>query len=194
VRYEVVTYGDAVLRKKAAPVERITPELRKLAKDMLETMYRYKGAGLAAQQIGRTEDLCVIDVSSRDAPDDPGVAPENPGIAMPMVLINPRIVDERGGQNAQEGCLSFPEIFVNLRRSEEVTVAFTTLTGEQTLVTARGLLARAVQHELDHLSGVLIVDRMSPVQKITNNGKLKRLKKETLAALRHPPAGKAPRE
>lgn len=177
MKYDVVTYGHPALRQKARPVESVTPELRQLARDMLDTMYRYKGAGLAAQQIGRTEALCVIDVTVRERPGDPQ-PPENPDVAMPVILLNPRIVDARGTQDGQEGCLSFPEIFVNVRRALEVTAAYMDLEGRQVTLTGRGLLARAIQHELDHLNAVLLVDRMSPVQRVANAGKLKRLRKE----------------
>jgi peptide deformylase len=99
---------------------------------------------------------------------------------MPVVMINPRIVEEEGQQSGQEGCLSFPEIFVGVKRAAKVTAAFMNLEGREEKVLAQGLFARAIQHELDHLNGVLLVDRMSPVQKVANAGKLKRLKKQAL--------------
>jgi peptide deformylase len=178
VKYEVVTYGHPVLREKSRPVGKITAEIRQLARNMLETMYRYNGAGLAAQQIARTESICVIDVSMRETPADRAAPPENPGIPMPLVLINPQIVEMKGEQVGQEGCLSFPEIFVNVQRAAEVTATFMNLEGRQDIVTGRGLFARAIQHELDHLNGVLLVDHMSAVQKVANTIKLKRLRKE----------------
>lgn len=178
--YNVVLYGIPALREKSRPVKEVTPAIRKLARDLLETMYRYNGAGLAAQQIGRTEAICVIDVTPKEDPanqPDPCSLPKFP---MPVVMINPRIVDVQGQQAGQEGCLSFPEIFVNVKRAAEVTAVFTNLEGKEETVTAAGLFARAIQHELDHLNGVLLVDRMSPVQKVANAGRLKRLKKESL--------------
>ena len=172
--YEIVTYGASVLREKAEPVGVITDELRKLAEAMLETMYASNGAGLAAEQIGRTEAICVIDVSGRPDDDDPAPASDVP---MPLILVNPRITGSEGRQVGQEGCLSFPEIFVNIERAEWARVVFTDLDGRECEIEATGLLARAVQHELDHLNGVLLVDRMTPVQKIALSGKLKRLRK-----------------
>lgn len=178
--YDVVMYGTPVLREKSKPVKEVTPAIRKLAGDMLETMYRYNGAGLAAQQIGRTEAICVIDVTIKEDPSQPADPAEKPACRMPVVMINPRIVDMRGDQVGQEGCLSFPEIFINVKRAAEVTAVYTDIEGREQSVVASGLFARAIQHELDHLNAVLLVDRMSPVQKVANAGKLKRLKKKAL--------------
>lgn len=176
--YEIRTYGDDVLREDASPVAEVTDGIRQLAKDMLETMYVKSGAGLAAEQIGRNEAVCVIDVSFADRErEKEGQPPENPDVPMPLVLINPEITASEGEQSGPEGCLSFPEIFVKVPRAAGVTVAFTDLNGDRQEVRARGLLARAIQHELDHLRGVLLVDRMSHVQKVAVFGKLKRLKK-----------------
>lgn len=182
MRYEVVKYGHPVLREKSKPVKEFTPALKSLAKDMLDTMRRYNGAGLAAQQIGKTDAICVIDVTVKETPDQEK-PPENPGVPMPLVMVNPRIIVSKGKQTGQEGCLSFPEIYANIARAAEVTATYQTLDGVQATVTGVGLLARAIQHELDHLNGVLLVDRMSPVQKVANAGRIKRLKKETLETL-----------
>jgi peptide deformylase len=184
-RFDILTYGDPVLRAPATNVPAVTAEIRRLAEDMLAAMYAHNGAGLAAQQIGRMERLCVIDVSQREAADKTPAAapPENPDIPMPLVLINPRIASLEGQQRGSEGCLSFPEIFVDVTRAAEVTVTYTDLRGHERTLTGRGLLARAIQHELDHLNGVLLVDHMSAVQKVALAGKLRRLKKQTLEAL-----------
>ena len=170
MRYEVVIYGDERLREKAEPVAAVTGEIRSLAKDMLDAMYRSNGLGLAAEQVGRRESVCVFHI-----PTDP----EGPPLPakMPLVMINPRITHSEGEQVGQEGCLSFPEIFVNVKRFERVTAAYMDLEGKELSVTAGGLLSRAIQHELDHLNGILLVDRMSVVQKVAVAGKLKRLKR-----------------
>lgn len=180
---EIVKYGNETLREKSHPVEAVTKEIRSLVQDMLQTMYANNGAGLAAEQIGRTESVCVVDVSFADKNrrDEP---PENPGVSMPLVLINPEIVDQKGRLTAQEGCLSFPEVFVRIARAKTVTVRFVDLSGAQRELVVHGLLARAIQHELDHLQGVLLVDRMSHVQKVAVAGKLKRIRSEALAARR----------
>jgi peptide deformylase len=130
-------------------------------------MYAENGVGLAAEQIGRTEAICVIDVPADQAC----------GVKMPLVLINPVIVASEGEQVGQEGCLSFPDVYINVRRAERVEATYLDSEGNKQTVEATGLLSRAIQHELDHLNGVLLVDHMSPVQKVANAGKLKRLKR-----------------
>jgi peptide deformylase len=149
---------------------------------MLRTMYASNGVGLAAEQIGRTEALCVIDIPPDQDKDSDTEQRENPDVSMPLIMINPRISKMSGEQVGREGCLSFPDISVSIRRAREVTVSFTNLEGRSQTVKAMGLLARAVQHELDHLDGVLLVDRMSPVQKLAVAGKLRRIKKESETA------------
>lgn len=176
MKYDVLIYGREELRVKATPVAEVNEDIRKLARDMLETMYASNGLGLAAEQVGRSEAMFIVDVPSSHDTDKQG-APHNPDVTMPLVLINPRITESEGSQVGQEGCLSFPDVFVDVKRAMEVTVEFTNLKGESQTLRVRGLLSRAVQHELDHLNGVLIVDRMSPVQKVAMAGKLRRLKK-----------------
>jgi len=179
---EVLTYGHEILREKAEPVKQVNDAVRRLAKDLLATMYRANGVGLATQQIGRREAMFVIDVSPRAGPEEARQPPENPGVPMPLVLINPAITELKAEQRAEEGCLSFPEVYVTLTRAAEVVVAFTDLDGRERTARATGLLARVIQHEMDHLNGVLLVDRMSLAQKIAVAGKLKRLKQRASAA------------
>lgn len=174
--YSVLTYGNPLLRKRSRTVERVDAAIKALAADMLETMYASNGLGLAAEQIGRDEAICVIDVPARMDVDADGKR-QNPDVDMPMVLINPAVKEEQGSQSGQEGCLSFPDIFVTIRRPMEVTVAYIGRDGKQRESRVRGLMARAVLHEVDHLNGVLLVDRMSGVQKIANAGRLRRIKK-----------------
>jgi peptide deformylase len=170
-----VTYGNEILRRKAVPVAEVTEEIRRLVGDMLESMYAAKGVGLAAEQVGRTECVCVIDVP-RDAEKEACRA-ENAAVPMPLVLINPEITAAEGKQRNEEGCLSFPEIGAPITRADKVTVAYTDLDGVRRTLTARGLLSRAIQHETDHLNGVLLVDRMSAMQKMSVAGQLRRLQK-----------------
>ncbi|MBN2161564.1 MAG: peptide deformylase [Pontiellaceae bacterium] len=179
----ICTYGNPILRKKAEEVTEITGEIHELAKDMLETMYEERGVGLAAEQVGRSERMFVIDIPPDSDMGDDGVR-ENPDVEMPLVFINPKITAHTEDiQVGPEGCLSFPEIFANVERWYEVDAEYTDLEGHVKQLHAKGLLARAVQHELDHLNGVLLVDRMSHVKKVALGGKLKRLVKETKKAL-----------
>ncbi len=100
---------------------------------------------------------------------------------MPLVLINPRVRERRGSETAQEGCLSFPDIYLSITRAREVTVTYQDLKGRDQTLTAEGLLARVIQHEVDHLEGVLIVDRVSLAQKAAVSGRLRRLKRQAMA-------------
>jgi peptide deformylase len=174
----VLTYGYAVLERKAKPVAAVDESIRQLAKDLLETMYSANGVGLAAQQIDRLEAVCAIDVSPRDNPVRTNRPVENPGVTMPLIMINPRINEALGEQRVDEGCLSFPEIYVSLSRAVEVAVSFMDLEGRERTVRAVGLLARAIQHEIDHLNGVLLVHRMTATQKIAIAGRLRRLRRQ----------------
>lgn len=175
--YSVLTYGNARLREPSRPVKTVDATIRALARDLLDTMYENKGLGLAAEQIGRTEAICVIDVPPLKDKDGKVIPPENPGVVMPIVLINPDIIAQDGSETTDEGCLSFPDIYVRIKRAARVTVTYLDLDGHKQTLKAAGLLARAVQHEVDHLHGRLLVDRMSSLQKISVAGKLKRLKK-----------------
>ena len=181
MKFEVLTYGNPILRKKSIPIKKIDDALKRLAKDMLAALYEARGVGLAAQQIGRTESLCVIDIPAEMDSREKGGPRDNPHIRMPLVLMNPRVIAAAGEQSNQEGCLSFPEIFVTMIRPYEVTVAFMGMDNRDKIETVRGLLARAVLHEIDHLAGVLLVDRMTAVQKLTVAAKLRRLKRASKA-------------
>jgi len=176
---EICKFGNPVLRKKAAPVQEVTDEVRALADEMLEAMYKERGVGLAAEQVGRSEAICVIDVPPPSDRNEEG-GRDNPDVAMPLVLINPEITGcSEETEVGEEGCLSFPEIYAKVERAYEVDVKFLDRDGIEQTVHAKGLLSRAVQHELDHLNAILLVDRMSPVKKVALSGKLKRLAKKT---------------
>lgn len=171
----VYKYGEAVLREKAKPVASVTDALRKLADDMVETMHDARGVGLAAQQVGRTERLCVIDVppGCDNAEDEMFNAP----IPMPLKLFNPEIVAREGSCRDKEGCLSFPNVGGSLTRAAQVTCRYMDENGLPQAVTARGYLARAIQHETDHLDGILYIDRMTAVERLACAAKLKKLAK-----------------
>ena len=172
---KVYIYGEKVLREKAKPVGQVTDELRALADDMLDTMHKSRGVGLAAQQVGRTERMCVIDIP--DGCDDEEDAIFNAPISMPIVMFNPEILSREGSVRDKEGCLSFPKIGGEITRAAQVTCQSVDETGAPQVITARGYLARAIQHELDHLDGVLYIDHMSAVERLSYAAKLKKLSK-----------------
>jgi peptide deformylase len=164
----IVKYGHPALRKKGARVEKITPEIRQLIEDLKDTMYDAAGVGLAAQQIGVAQQVTVIDVSVvTDRPstlewDGKPVAVND---YMPIVLINPEVRPTGEPVEGPEGCLSFPEIYSDIVRAKSVAVTALNESGEQIQFHCSGLLARAVQHEVDHLNGILFIDRMEPDKK-----------------------------
>jgi peptide deformylase len=185
----VVKYGTPVLRQKGARVEVVTPKVRQLAADMLETMYAYKGIGLAAQQVGVALQLTVIDV--RGVTDRPSTLELEGKTAdasslMPLVLINPEVKPVRDTKDATgaEGCLSFPEIFADITRPDVVDVKALNLEGETIQFRCGGLLSRAVQHETDHLHGILFIDRMDRATKEEVRSELEMLQAETKALLK----------
>jgi peptide deformylase len=161
---EIVKFGHPVLRQKGAAIEKITPEIKQLIADMFETMKASNGVGLAAQQVGRALQLTVIDVRevAKDRPSTLELKGQPADVAeiMPLVLINPEVTPVGERAVGGEGCLSFPEIFAEIARPESVDVKALNEKGKMIEFRAGGLLARAVQHETDHLNGVLFIDRM----------------------------------
>ncbi len=164
----IVPYGQSVLRKKGARIESITPEIREFIDDMFQTMYDAAGIGLAAQQAGRALQLTVIDVREvKDRPSTLEIGGQTASVEdfMPLVLINPEIQPLGEPVAGPEGCLSFPEIYADITRPEFVEVKALNAKGEPMAFKAGGLLARAVQHEVDHLNGILFIDRMTTAKK-----------------------------
>ena len=182
---EIVKFGHPVLREKGQRIERITAEIRQFANDLKETMYVADGVGLAAQQVGRPVLLTVVDVRASEQPSALLINGEPQDLAkwMPLTLLNPVLLQPTGEVTGTEGCLSFPEIHAPIRRAETVTVHANDLEGQALDFVATGLLARALQHELDHLNGILFIDRMDAATKASLAGKLKKLQKETVALL-----------
>jgi peptide deformylase len=179
---DIVIYGNAVLRTKGKRVETFDAELRALAADMLETMYNANGIGLAAQQVGEVLQLTVIDVSEAESrPSQMWIdgAEVDPKEYMPLVLVNPEIQFGQEIEIASEGCLSFPEITGDIPRAAKISVKARDLDGKSIEFEAAGLLSRAVQHEADHLNGILFIDRMSSAAKSSLAGRLKRLASES---------------
>ncbi len=161
---EVLRFPDERLRKIATPVEKITPEIEHIIKDMFETMYEEEGIGLAATQVNIHKRIIVIDVSENR---------ENP-----LVFINPEILDKSGETGIEEGCLSVPECRAFVPRAEWIKVKALNAQGEPFEVETDGLLAICLQHEMDHLMGKLFVDYLSPLKKQRIRQKLEKLARQ----------------
>jgi len=185
---QILEYGDPILRAKGKPIENIDDRIRELAANMIETMHAANGVGLAAQQIGETLQLTVLDVSLvEDRPSTLKLDGKDvdPKAAMPLVLINPEIELRGANEVGVEGCLSFPEITGDIDRAKSVIVRSQTFEGRTIEIEASGFLARAIQHEGDHLNGILFIDRMNSAAKAALSSRLKRLQKETRRGIRH---------
>ncbi len=157
---EIKEYGEPVLREKALPVKEITPEILNLIKDMAETMYTASGVGLAALQVGVPKRIILVDG-------------EEDGL---IVLINPIIVKSEGEVVAEEGCLSVPDIYSQVKRSSKVTIKALNENGDPIEITEEGLTARALQHEIDQLDGILFIDRIGRMERQILLNKLKKNK------------------
>jgi peptide deformylase len=184
----ILEYGDPILRAKGKPIENMEDRIRELATNMIETMHAANGVGLAAQQVGEALQLTVLDVSLvEDRPSTLKVDGEEVDLkaAMPLVLINPEIELLGATEVGVEGCLSFPEITGDIERGKSVIVRAETLEGGTIEIEASGFLARAIQHEGDHLNGILFIDRMNSAAKAALASRLKRLQKETRRGIRH---------
>lgn len=152
---EIRIFGDPVLREPADEVLELDEEVRVLVKEMLETMYHAEGIGLAAPQVGVSKRVIVVDVRDADEEDSGAVA-----------LVNPKVVESgRRKDKAPEGCLSIPGLEEVVERPEEVTVEGLDPDGKEVVMTVSGLLSRALQHEIDHLDGILFIDRVSPIKR-----------------------------
>lgn len=154
-RLDIVTLPDPILRKVSEPVERVDDELRALLDDMLETMYAAPGIGLAGIQVGVDKRVLVLDASGKDSDEK-----------NPICMINPQILSRSAETSPyEEGCLSIPDVLVEIERPAEVRVRYIDRDGEQQELYASGLLATAVQHEIDHLDGKLIIDFLSKLRR-----------------------------
>ena len=150
---EIYKFGDEVLRKNSQRISKVDTSIRNLAKDMLQSMYSAKGIGLAAPQIGIHKELLVIDINYEDS------------AAEPLILINPEITAFGSTLNSyEEGCLSIPGVYLNVIRPSTIKLKFRDEMGRPRKMKAEGLLARCIQHEMDHLNGVLFVDRVSSIE------------------------------
>ena len=165
--YRIRMYGDPVLHERALPIEAITEEDHQIAKKMLATMYSNPiGIGLAATQVGILRRLIVIDID-RDDPDN-----------APIVLINPEILEQEGESIIEEGCLSIPELKAEVKRPEKVIASARTLDDEEIVIEDESLLARVLQHEIDHLNGILFIDHLSRKKQKRLKAKLRQIRQE----------------
>ncbi|MEP6690421.1 MAG: peptide deformylase [Gemmatimonadaceae bacterium] len=164
---DIYVLGAPVLRQTTTPVTAVTDNLRALIADMFETMYAAKGIGLAAPQVGRTERVCVVDV------DDQRYA-----------LVNPEIIEREGNESGEEGCLSIPEIYGDVDRATRIVVKALDERGQPFELPAAELLARCIQHEVDHLHGKLFIDYLSVLKKRAVNAKWKKMRGDDKALTR----------
>jgi len=165
---DIVIYPDEILKTKAEEVKEFSDEIRNLVNDMFETMYKKGGVGLAANQVGVLKRVVVIDLHSKT---------ERQGKEQ-IVLINPEIVAQEGEVVKEEGCLSLPGLYRKVKRAAYVKVKAQNLEGEEFEIEGEGLLARALQHEIDHLNGIVFIDRLSPLQKRLALEKYRKLKRK----------------
>jgi len=153
--------GSPVLRERAAEIEQVDDEVRQLVRDLFDTMHADNGIGLAANQVGIARRVAVVQTEEDDA----------------VVLIDPVMVEREGQVKGEEGCLSIPDIFADVERSARVVVEITTVDNERVRVEASDLVSRAIQHEIDHLEGVLFLDHLSPLKRRMLMKKWKKLRK-----------------
>jgi peptide deformylase len=162
---EIKKYPDEILKTRASFVDEINGNIQKLIDDMIETMYKANGVGLSAPQVGVSKRIIVVDTSPRQ---------ENQSL---IVLINPEIINSEGEIISEEGCLSLPGFITRLQRKQKVFVKGLYKNGKEIEIEAEGLLARAFQHEIDHLEGILLIDRISPLKRELFRRKYKKIKK-----------------
>jgi len=159
---EILHYPNPILNKKSLPVQTIDATIRQLVKDMAETMYAAPGVGLAAPQVGHALRLAVIDITPADQPKNL------------CVLINPEIIDADGECTWEEGCLSVPDCSEEVKRKKKITVRYQNLGGETSEIVGEDLMAIALQHEIDHLDGILFIDRLSRLKRSLLKKKLRK--------------------
>lgn len=188
MKLSIVQYGEPVLRAKGKAIDKIDNRIRELAANMIETMNEAHGIGLAAQQVGEALQITVVDVSQiEDRPSGMKIGGKDVELTafMPLILINPEIALTNETEIGSEGCLSFPEITGDIERALSISVTAKDLEGNRVEFEASGLLARAIQHEVDHLNGILFIDRMNSAAKVSLASRLKRLQKETQRGIQH---------
>lgn len=154
---EIKKYPNSILRKKCVKVKEFDEKLKNLCLEMFETMELNKGLGLAAPQVGESFYFFIVDIEGHK-----------------LVFINPEIIKKEGQEVFEEGCLSFPGLFINIKRPQKIELKFQNTEGQEKIIKADGLLARVIQHELDHLDGILFIDRLPWFKKLSISKKLKK--------------------
>jgi peptide deformylase len=168
----IIKYGHPTLRVKCAPVTEFNDDLKELAESMFITMMEADGVGLAASQVNIRLQLLVVAVPQKDTEE-----------LLEMAVVNPEIIESRGVWEHEEGCLSIPDIRENVTRPETIKLRYQDLNGNPQVLEASGMMARVFQHEIDHLNGIMFVDRVSPIRRALLKGRLKDLARETTKAL-----------
>ena len=176
--YYLRYFGDPILRKKTTPVAQVTPDIRALAEGMYAVMYGARGIGLAAPQVGDPRRVFIVDVEPEE------------GARVKRVFVNPVLVAKEGSMIGEEGCLSIPGLYADVKRAAKVVLEALDEDGAPFRIEAEGLLARALQHELDHLDGVLFIDRLSIIRRKLLEPKLEKIRQEAQspAGLSSPPS------
>jgi peptide deformylase len=164
---EIIRYPDPVIRKKSEFVEEVNEEIKQLIEDMTDTMHASSGVGLAAVQIGVLKRVIVVNVGEEF-----------------IAMVNPEILENEGESQMEEGCLCLPDVLIEIKRSEKVKVKGLNDKGEEIVIDAEGLLARALQHEVEHLDGILIIDKISRIKRELLTSKLRKEAKERAAVKR----------
>lgn len=178
-KLKIYTFPDLVLAQKAKPIERVDHSYFKIADDMLETMYDAPGIGLAANQVGLLEKLIVVDVDYDPGDEDePGNPDEVTVKKNPIILLNPEIIYREGATISKEGCLSVPDFRSEVKRSDKIKVKYKNIDGLEKELSAEGMLAVCIQHEMDHLEGTLFIDRLSQLKKDFAKKKLLKARRE----------------
>ncbi len=164
---KIVHYPEPILLQKCQPIEKITEEIKQLAQDMIKTMHEGNGVGLAGPQVGLTKQIIVINPTCEQGKDE--------------VLLNPVILKRKGRELGEEGCLSLPGIYASVMRAQWIRVSAMLLTGEKTVFTAEDFRARVLQHEIDHLNGILFISKIQPAEEVMVKHKLHSMQNKVLA-------------
>ncbi len=167
----IYTYAHSVLRKKARPFKGVNDTIVRLGHDMMETMHRANGIGLAANQVGVLQRIITVDLTGSEGYEN----------FSPLIMLNPEITDEEGSWAVEEGCLSLPELRDEVERPERLRVAYRDLNFDPQVIEVNGMLGRVIQHEIDHLNGVLFIDHLNLIKRRLLRGRLNKIKSGDVA-------------